>query len=68
MSELPFDSIRVQEWDGERTMDVRQFMALDLATRVRLVMTGSLRFFCGDQQIPQREALGALQKVSAARK
>jgi hypothetical protein len=68
MTELPFDTIRVQEWDGERTMDVRQFMELDLAMRVRLVMTGSLRFFCGDVQVPQREALGALQKVSAARK
>ena len=63
--ELPFDKIVVDEGGQVRAMTVAQFMALALPVRVRLVMTGSLKFYAGDEQIAQGEALNALQKKSA---
>lgn len=66
--ELPFDSIVVDEGGELRNMNVSQFMALDLPTRIRLVMTGSVKFFSSGSQIPQGQALGALQKLSATRR
>lgn len=65
---LPFDAIVVREGEGERVLEVSEFMALDLATRVRLVMSGSLQFRRGPETIPQGEALAALQKSSAQRR
>jgi hypothetical protein len=66
--DLPFDSIVVRQGEGETRMTVSQFLGLDLATRVRLVMTGSLSFFLSEVQVQQKDALGALQRLSAGRR
>ena len=60
--ELPFDKIVVDEGGQTRAMKVAEFMALTLPVRIRLVMTGSLKFYAGDQPVAQGEALNALQK------
>lgn len=65
---LPFETIVVREGAGVRVLEVGDFMALDLATRVRLVMSGSLQFRRGAETVPQGEALAALQKASVQRR
>jgi len=64
---LPFDTIEVREGEGVTILEVGEFMALGLATRVRLVMSGSLQFKRGLERVPQGEALAALQQASVRR-
>lgn len=66
--DLPFDKIVIEDAGKERELRVGQFMALALPTRIRLVMTGGVKFFLQGDPVPQGEALGALQKFSAARR
>ncbi|HSC86420.1 MAG TPA: hypothetical protein VLC09_04090 [Polyangiaceae bacterium] len=65
---LPFDEIIVRDGGNVGILAVGEFMALDLATRVRLVMSGCLQFRRGTETVPQGEALAALQKATAQRR
>jgi hypothetical protein len=52
-----FDRVEIESPSGKRTMTCREFEAMPLPERVRTVISGNVRFFRGDEEIPKKEAL-----------
>lgn len=58
LPELPFDTVVTRD-DGRR-LTVKQFFALPLARRIRLILEHDLEFFRGDKPVNTRTGLQAL--------
>ena len=52
-----FDRVEVTEEGHLKTYDYAEFMNLDLAFRIRLILAGSPKFFLGSEQIEKKKAL-----------
>jgi hypothetical protein len=63
---LPFDRVVVTDAPTEgRTLSPTELMRMPLPSRVRLVLQGQLRFFCGESVIDTQAALHALRVATS---
>lgn len=58
---LPIDRVVIRSNGSSHELTTREFMSLELPVRIRHVIAGEVTFFSGYQQVPQSEALRALQ-------
>jgi hypothetical protein len=63
---LPFDRVVVADAPTEaRTLSPAELMRMPLPSRVRLVLQGQLRFFCGESSVDTQAALQALRVATS---
>lgn len=63
MTELPFDRVTIHQSDGAREMSARDFLALPLHERIRLILQRNLEFFAGNDTVERGAALKGLRQL-----
>ena len=59
------DAVIIQRASGDKRVDVHQFVKMPFARRIRFIAENKVHFLAGDDIVPTREALTALQKARA---
>ena len=68
MMTLPFDTILVEVDGSRQVLSTDEFMSLNLATRIRYIMTKGLEFRHGNQLVERSRALAALQRMGSPKR
>lgn len=67
MTEPSVDRVVVIDGNGRQSMSVARFLEMPLDARIHLVLSRSVEFYSGEQEVDRRVALAQLRERLASR-